>query len=242
MNGKSYTKEATDVIKYSKEEAARTDAACIKPEHILLGIIRNEESNAAKIICSLYADLKKIRKELEERLVNDNINLPKTELKDLNFDEQSTRVLRLCFLESKLEDKDSMGSEHILLGIMKEEKNNAAQILKQNNITYEKIKGRISDTTTPVPTSGLNFDESEEDDGIERRDGNRFGSNDSFHHSGNDYTSQTKKGKPDNGDKNLVTVERQNQNWQQTIDEPKNKQTKESTETNNQSTQKTHKK
>ena len=53
MNGKSYTKEATDVIKYSKEEAARTDAASIKPEHILLGIIRNEESNAAKIICSL---------------------------------------------------------------------------------------------------------------------------------------------------------------------------------------------
>lgn len=206
MNGKSYTKEATDVIKYSKEEAARTDAASIKPEHILLGIIRNEESNAAKIICSLYADLKKIRKELEERLVNDNINLPKTELKDLNFDEQSTRVLRLCFLESKLEDKDSMGSEHILLGIMKEEKNNAAQILKQNNITYEKIKGRISDTTTPAPTSGLNFDESEEDDGIERRDGNRFGSNDSFPHSGNDYTSQTKRGKPDNGDKNLVLL------------------------------------
>lgn len=206
MNGISYTKEATDVIKYSKEEAARTEASSIRPEHILLGIIRNEDSNAAKIICSLYADSKKIRRELEEKLFNDNINLPKTEIRDLNFDEQSTRVLRLCFLESKLEDKDSIGSEHILLGIMKEEKNNAAQILKQNNITYEKIKGRMSDTASPIPASGLNFDESEEDDGIERRGGNRFGSNEPGPHSGHDYTSQTKKGKPDNGGNNLVLL------------------------------------
>ena len=128
MNGISYTKEATDVIKYSKEEAARTDAESICPEHLLLGIIRNEESNAAQIMKSLYTDLKKIRRELEDVLEKEsnNKNMPKVELRDLYFNDASTRILRLCFLESKLENKESIGSEHILLGIMKEDKNNAA--------------------------------------------------------------------------------------------------------------------
>lgn len=62
MNGISYSKEATDVIKYSKEEAYRTNATSIGPEHILLGIIRNDESNAAQILKDLYADLKKNQK------------------------------------------------------------------------------------------------------------------------------------------------------------------------------------
>ena len=207
MNGISYTQEATDVIKYSKEEAARTDAQSIGPEHILLGIIRNDESNASKIICSLYADLKKIRRELEDILINTNTNanMPKTDIRDLNFDEKAARILRLCFLESKIDNKDSIGSEHILLGIMKEEKNNAAQILMQNNITYEKIRKRMSGNTTPIPSAGLSFDENEEDDGIERRGGNRFGNNDSSSQGGPDYT-QTRKGKTENDNNNLVLL------------------------------------
>lgn len=209
MNGISYTKEATDVIKYSKEEAARTDAESICPEHLLLGIIRNEESNATQIMKSLYADLKKIRKELEDVLEKEsnNKNMPKVELRDLYFNDASTRILRLCFLESKLENKESIGSEHILLGIMKEDKNNAAQILMQNNITYEKIRSRMSDTETPVPSSGLNFDESEEEDeGIERRGGQGFGRQDLPSRGEQEYTSKTKKGKTESGDNNLVLL------------------------------------
>lgn len=209
MNGISYTKEATDVIKYSKEEAARTDAESICPEHLLLGIIRNEESNAAQIMKSLYADLKKIRRELEDVLEKEsnNKNMPKVELRDLYFNDASTRILRLCFLESKLENKESIGSEHILLGIMKEDKNNAAQILMQNNITYEKIRSRMSDTETPVPSSGLNFDESEEEDeGIERRGGQGFGRQDLPSRGEQEYTSKTKKGKTESGDNNLVLL------------------------------------
>ena len=85
MNGISYSKEATDIIKYSKEEAYRTNATSIGPEHILLGIIRNDESNAAQILKDLYADLKKIRKEIEDVLEKetDNLNLPKTDIRDI---------------------------------------------------------------------------------------------------------------------------------------------------------------
>lgn len=207
MNGISYSKEATDVIKYSKEEAYRTNATSIWPEHILLGIIRNDESNAAQILKDLYADLKKIRKEIEDVLEKetDNLNLPKTDIRDLYFGENSTRILRLCFLESKLYNKDSIGSEHILLGIMKEERNQAAQILMQNNITYDKVKNKIAGHDAPVPSSGLNFDE-EEDDGIERRGMQRPGSSGMSPKGGSEYTSQTSKSKNEPGDNNLTLL------------------------------------
>lgn len=207
MNGISYSKEATDVIKYSKEEAYRTNATSIGPEHILLGIIRNDESNAAQILKDLYADLKKIRKEIEDVLEKetDNLNLPKTDIRDLYFGENSTRILRLCFLESKLYNKDSIGSEHILLGIMKEERNQAAQILMQNNITYDKVKNKIAGHDAPAPSSGLNFDE-EEDDGIERRGMQRPGSSGMSPKGGSEYTSQTSKSKNEPGDNNLTLL------------------------------------
>ena len=207
MNGISYSKEATDVIKYSKEEAYRTNATSIGPEHILLGIIRNDESNAAQILKDLYADLKKIRKEIEDVLEKetDNLNLPKTDIRDLYFGENSTRILRLCFLESKLYNKDSIGSEHILLGIMKEERNKAAQTLIQNNITYDKVKNKIAGHDAPVPSSGLNFDE-EEDDGIERHGMQRPGSSGMSPKDGSEYTSQTSKSKNEPGDNNLTLL------------------------------------
>ncbi len=207
MNGISYSKEATDVIKYSKEEAYRTNATSIGPEHILLGIIRNDESNAAQILKDLYADLKKIRKEIEDVLEKetDNLNLPKTDIRDLYFGENSTRILRLCFLESKLYNKDSIGSEHILLGIMKEERNQAAQILIQNNITYDKVKNKIAGHDAPVPSSGLNFDE-EEDDGIERRGMQRPGPSGMSPKGSSEYTSQTSKSKNEPGDNNLTLL------------------------------------
>ena len=181
MNGISYTKEAADVIKYSKEEAARTDASSISPEHLLLGIIRSEESNAADLIRKLYGDFKKIRKELESEIsaMEDNQTTQKTDIRDLNFNDQSIRILRLCFLESKLDNKDSIGSEHILLGIMKEEKNNAAKVLIQNNITYEKVKEKLYGAPQSSPSSGLSFDEEDDDNGIERRRDGMFGNSES---------------------------------------------------------------
>lgn len=181
MNGISYTKEAADVIKYSKEEAARTDASSIGSEHLLLGIIRSDESNAADLIKKLYGDLKKIRKELEAKISEqaDYANISKTDIKDLNFNDQSTRILRLCFLESKLDNKDSIGSEHILLGIMKEEQNTAAQILIQNNITYKKVKEKLYGVSETSPSSGLSFDEEDEESGIERHREGMFGNSES---------------------------------------------------------------
>ena len=207
MSGISYTKEATDVIRYGKEEAARTNAASIEPAHLMLGIIRNNESNAAQILKSLYADFKKIREELEHLLEDEQQSSnSKVEIKDLYFNEETTRILRLCFLESKLDDKESIGSEYFLLGIMKEEKNKAAQVLLQNNITYDKIKSKISGKETPVPSAGLNFDEGEEDDGIERHGMQRSGDSGMPYKGNSGHTSQSSRNRSENTDNNLTLL------------------------------------
>lgn len=197
MNNISYTKEAAEVIRYSKEEAARTEADSICPEHLLLGIIRAENNKAAQTITSLYGNLRKIRRDVEELMKNDEdyASRQKTELRNLYFNEQTTRILKLSYLESKLDEKDSMDTEHILLGIMKETNNKAAEVLESNNITYQKIKNRLSDDTSQaLPSSGMSFDEDEyEDDGIGRKSGNSRPEHDKPSQNRAESAAQTKK-------------------------------------------------
>ena len=204
MSGISYTKDAIDVINYSKEEAARTNSASIEPSHLMLGIIRNTEGYAARILESLYDSPRKIVRELVRSLLNvQQFSSPKVELKDLYFSEETTRILRLCLLESKLDDKESIGSEHLLLGIMKEEKNKAAQVLLNNDITYKKIKDIISREGALTPTSGLDFDENEEDEGIERHGMQRTGNSGRPYKGSSDHTSKSYGNRNENTDKNL---------------------------------------
>lgn len=200
-------------MRYSKEEAARMESDSIAPEHVLLGIIRGEDNNAAKLISSLYGDLRKIRKEIENLLRRKEEEAgteikQKTELKDLYFNEESTRILKLSYLESKIDRKDSMGSEHILLGIMKELNNNAAKVLDQNNITYQKIKSRLDmEESSVMPSAGMSFDEDEyEDDGIDRKGGSYSSGHDKPSQKGVDSAAHTRKSKGDKDDNNLVLL------------------------------------
>ena len=158
-----FTPRVSDIIMYSKEEANRLENTFIGPEHLLLGLIREGEGKAIEILFNLHIDLKKLKNEMENRLHEPHADKPSDA--NINFNEEASRILKLCILEAKQQKSEAVDSEHVLLAIMRQKNNKASLLLAEHDVTYEKVLEML--TFQPEsPKAGLGFDdEDEEEDG-----------------------------------------------------------------------------
>lgn len=191
-----FTKRVTDIIAYSKEEANRLRNTYIGPEHLLLGILREGEGKAVGLLQSLYIDLQEIKSGLEVMLREESVTEGYSE--DITFNENASRILKMSLLEARLLKANMADSEHMLLAIMREGKNRAAEILETKNVSYQKLIDKLVPRTEPQ--SGVPFEEDEddeEDNGIRRRDnmGNEGGF---YSQSAKQSSAQTSQKKPNN--------------------------------------------
>ena len=191
-----FTKRVTDIIAYSKEEANRLRNTYIGPEHLLLGILREGEGKAVGLLQSLYIDLQEIKSGLEVMLREESVIEGYSE--DITFNENASRILKMSLLEARLLKANMADSEHMLLAIMREGKNRAAEILETKNVSYQKLIDKLVPRTEPQ--SGVPFEEDEddeEDNGIRRRD--NMGNEGGFYSQGAKQSSaQTSQKKPNN--------------------------------------------
>ena len=190
-----FTQRVSDVIQYSKEEANRLRNSHIKPEHLLLGLIREGEGKAVRILESLDVNLQRIKTALETEL-RMQADAPDTYSDDISFDIHTSRILRMSILEARFLKSPTTDTEHMLLAIMKENQNKASQILEENKVTYQKIWDKLVPKTEPQ--SGLDFGEEDEDeeDGISRRTPENGGH--TTHSSDSQNTTRIRQQKPDN--------------------------------------------
>ena len=191
-----FTKRVTDIIAYSKEEANRLRNTYIGPEHLLLGILREGEGKAVGLLQSLYIDLQEIKSGLEVMLREESVTEGYSE--DITFNENASRILKMSLLEARLLKANMADSEHMLLAIMREGKNRAAEILETKNVSYQKLIDKLVPRTEPQ--SGVPFEEDEddeEDNGIRHRD--NMGNEGGFYSQGAKQSSaQTSQKKPNN--------------------------------------------
>ena len=190
-----FTQRVSDVIQFSKEEANRLRNNSIRPEHLLLGLIREGEGKAVRILQSLYVDLQKIKQTLEDEL-RLQADMSDAYSEDITFDSQASRILKMSILEARVLKSPATDTEHMLLAIMKENQNKASQILEENEVTYQKIWDKLVPKTEPQ--SGLDFGEEEEDeeeDGIRRHNPENGRTN---YASDPQPATRTKQQKPDN--------------------------------------------
>lgn len=191
-----FTKRVTDIIAYSKEEANRLRNTYIGPEHLLLGILREGEGKAVGLLQSLYIDLQEIKSGLEVMLREESVTEGYSE--DITFNENASRILKMSLLEARLLKANMADSEHMLLAIMREGKNRAAEILETKNVSYQKLIDKLVPRTEPQ--SGVPFEEDEddeEDNGIRRRD--NMGNEGGFYSQGAKQSSaQTSQKRPNN--------------------------------------------
>lgn len=139
----NYSKRLMDVLEYSREEAARLQNSYFGPEHLLLGIIRDGEGKAMQILHELNADIVDIKKNLELNIRNayepDN-----TQISEITISKSGERILRMSLLEARLFRSGETGTEHLLLAILKEEYNPAAQVLREAGITYRMVYNNLA--------------------------------------------------------------------------------------------------
>mgnify|MGYP000137800822 FL=1 len=136
-----FSPRVKDVISFSREEALRLGHDYIGVEHLLLGIIREGDGVAVKIIENSNIDLKELRKVLESNLENGNSK--QVDTNNIPLIKQAEKVLKITYLEAKLFKSNMIGTEHLLLSILKEEDNVAAQTLNKFKIDYTLVKEEL---------------------------------------------------------------------------------------------------
>jgi ATP-dependent Clp protease ATP-binding subunit ClpC len=144
-----FSPRVKEVIQYSREEAIRLGHDYIGTEHLLLGIIREGEGKALQALRLLDVDLIRLKKSVE-----DNIRSTATgttaNLNNIPLTKQAEKALKITYLEAKIFKADVIGTEHLLLSILRDEDNVASQVLSQYGVTYEIFKAALEDNIPDV--------------------------------------------------------------------------------------------
>jgi len=132
-----YTEKARRVIFFARYEASQFGASQIEPEHILLGIIREDKKLAARFFKQTSSSFNSIRKEIEERAtLRDRIS---TEI-DMPLSDGAKRALSFAAEESELLGNRHIGTEHLLLGLLREESSIAAEVLYARGLRLPDVR------------------------------------------------------------------------------------------------------
>jgi ATP-dependent Clp protease ATP-binding subunit ClpC len=166
----NFSPKVKEIISYSREEALRLGNDFIGTEHLLLGLIREGESIAMRILQSLKIDLFDLRKEVEV-VIKDKGSRTIANVNSLPLTRQAEKVIRITVLEAKTLKSRTVESEHLMLSILKNKENPAAQILNNYEVDYERFKNELSilQGETPGAEYTGNDPGSEEFDDEERR-------------------------------------------------------------------------
>ena len=124
-----FSPRVKDVITFSREEALRLGHEYIGVEHLLLGIIREGEGVAVKIMKESGIDMKELRQKVENAIQSNNRK--SVNLGNIPLVKQAEKVLKITYLEAKLYKSAMIGTEHLLLSILKDEDNIATQTLNK---------------------------------------------------------------------------------------------------------------
>ncbi|MFM9945697.1 MAG: ATP-dependent Clp protease ATP-binding subunit, partial [Bacteroidia bacterium] len=152
-----FSPNVKEVIQYSREEAIRLGHGYIGTEHILLGILRLGEGKALVHLRALGIDFLRLKKSVEDN-IRDTATRP-TNLGNIPLTKQAEKALKVTYLEAKIFKSDIIGTEHLLLSILRDEDNIASQILTQFGVNYDIFKHAIEENLTELPPNDSDLPE-----------------------------------------------------------------------------------
>jgi ATP-dependent Clp protease ATP-binding subunit ClpC len=163
----NFSPKVKEIISYSREEALRLGNDFIGTEHLLLGLIRDGEGLAIRLLLQMQVDIFDLRKELE-LAIRDKNNRPLHNINSLPLTKQAEKVIRITVLEAKALKSPAVETEHLMLSILKNKENVATQILNQFDVDYARFKNELSIVQGNNPTADFGSndpgEEFEEDD------------------------------------------------------------------------------
>ena len=155
MNGYNFTERVRKVLQMAREEAQRLHHEYVGTEHILLGLIREGEGVAAAVLQNLNVDLDEIQQKIEETVKKGKA--AQTTGPDLPYTSRAKKVLELAMSEARELNHSYVGTEHLLLGLLREEKGIAASVLTDAGVNLDAARAetlRLLGTEMPPQGSG----------------------------------------------------------------------------------------
>jgi ATP-dependent Clp protease ATP-binding subunit ClpC len=147
-----FSHRVKDVIALSKEEAIRLNNESISVEHILMGMTRLTDGTAIKIFREFQLDLSAMRKEIETILLKSAVDYP-VQNTNIPLLKQAERIIKMTYLEAKQFKCAIIGTEHLLLSILREDNSVASSILNKYGLIYDNVKDEYEaikdDTSLP---------------------------------------------------------------------------------------------
>ena len=171
-----FSPKLSEILAYSREEAARLASRSVGPEHLLLGLLRTNDGPVIDLFRQLGVNLPAVKVELETLVRQDEITTP-VHATDLTLNEQANNVLRLAVLEARIQRATSIDEQHLLLAILHDMgKNGAKQVLEVNNMTYDDTLNRLFAPKSNNVSNGIGLPDEEEEE-YEQTGGGKGASN-----------------------------------------------------------------
>ena len=137
MKGYNFTERVRRALAMAREESGRLRHEYVGTEHILLGLLRAGEGVAMSVLSNLSADADKLREEIER---NTGLGNASPVAPDIPYTSRAKKVLELAMAEARDLDHSYVGTEHVLLGLLREEKGIAAQVLNEHGVSPDKAR------------------------------------------------------------------------------------------------------
>lgn len=171
----NFSTRVRKIVTYSREEAGRLQNNYLSPEHLMLGILRNGEGIAIQALRDFGIDMDALKNQLDSNVTNHiDDAYPANEIV---LDKKTEKILKMSILEARLTRSEETDSEHLLLAILKEHDNFAAELLEQFNLDYSGAFSYIKSVTdivksnnnktnaeTETPKMGPDFTDDEDED------------------------------------------------------------------------------
>jgi ATP-dependent Clp protease ATP-binding subunit ClpC len=136
-----FSQRVKDVLSYSREEALRLGNNYIGLEHLLLGILREGEGLAVQLMKYFGMDLNEVRKMIEKAIANPEENLRQAD--NLPLVRQAERALKITYLEAKMFNSELIGTEHLLLSILRDEDNIITKFFEKHGVDYDTVREEL---------------------------------------------------------------------------------------------------
>ncbi|RDC62393.1 ATP-dependent Clp protease ATP-binding subunit [Adhaeribacter pallidiroseus] len=157
-----FSNRVKEVISLSREEAIRLGHDYIGTEHLLLGMIREGEGTAITLLKKLGISIDELKYALEQ--ATRNTASPGTSITgSIPLTKQTEKVLKITYLEAKIFKSDIIGTEHLLLSILRDEDNISSQTLAKFNVNYETIRDSL-DYQNNNPMASSDTDDNDDND------------------------------------------------------------------------------
>ena len=157
----SFSQRVSENLSFSREEALRLSSGAIRPEHIVLGMLRDKQSPLKALLTGANIDVDKVKLQLEKNIQEGNSAAASPDNGNISLDEHANNILKLSILEARLQHSKEVDVEHIILAILHDKMASGAKsVLLENGLTYEKAMNFLMQTNSNVKNGvGLSDDD-----------------------------------------------------------------------------------